>query len=75
LAQGSVNSEWKNLLNEDYFVNIVLESKKGGGSKKVEYTEVNELEEWYNLMRKITRLQAERNLLEAEYENLTSGHE
>lgn len=66
---------WDGQIGINFFTDLINGLSKSGSGKKVEYTEVSELEEWYNLMRKITRLQAERNFLEAEYENLTSGHE
>ena len=78
LAEGNALNRatlWDGQIGIDFFTNLINSLSKSGDGKKVEYTEVSELEEWYNLMRKITRLQAERNFLEAEYENLTSGHE
>ena len=49
--------------------------KPSSGKKAVETTVIEDLEEWYNLLRKIAKLEAEINLAEAERANMISGHE
>jgi hypothetical protein len=54
-----------------------LKSLKSSGKKSVKTTDLSDedLEEWYNLLRKIAKLEAEINLLKAERENMLDGHD
>ena len=52
-----------------------IASLGGSGKTSYKFTDVGELEEWYNLLRKIAKLEAEINLIQAERENITDGHD
>jgi hypothetical protein len=52
-----------------------LESLGKSGSKTYKFTDVGDLEKWYNLLRKIAKLEKEITLEQAKRENMLDGHD
>jgi hypothetical protein len=69
-----VLDSWGALWGYSSFGDLINDLGKGS-NKQINATITEDLEEWYNLLRKIAKLKAEISLIEAERANMLSGHE